>query len=32
MRTSLGLCFNPNGSEYLLSHSVGYYRFDVEKE
>lgn len=23
--------FDPNGSEYLLSHSVGYYRFDVEK-
>ena len=30
--SSLCLCFNPNGSEYLLAHSVGYYRFDMEKE
>ena len=30
--SSLCLCFNPNGSEYLLAHSVGYYRFEMEKE
>lgn len=32
MRPSLCLCFNSSKSEYLLSLSVGYYRFEVEKE
>ena len=30
--SSLCLCFNPNGSEYLLAHSAGYYRFEMDKE
>lgn len=32
MRSSLCLCFDPNGSEYLPSYSVGYNKVEVEKE
>lgn len=31
IRNSICLGFDPNGSEYLLSHSVDSYRFEVGK-